>query len=184
MDLSRFNSDVWNIEMQHSKKPLRPGMTEFEAQLAKFRPFEPWLSYYWQKKQKLQSEPLPSMAEMTQGILTEALKYHKGKQINTSDNKQYMDSDQYLENIQKTWEHIFRESGLSEVSDSRLDMLSGITGKLSQAICFIYSLDTFLPALLDHTLYHRDYSKVDTLGPFACLLSKILQCKNKMKDEH
>ena len=43
-----------------------------------------------------------------------------------------------------------------------------------QKILFLYSLETFLPDLLNHSNRIKDESKIKTLGPYAYVLQHIL----------
>lgn len=46
--------------------------------------------------------------------------------------------------------------------------------KITQAILFIYSLETFIPHSISKAIRERDASKIDTLGPFTITLRSII----------
>ena len=46
--------------------------------------------------------------------------------------------------------------------------------KLTKAILFIYSLETFLPHSITKAIRDKDATKVDTLGPFTIALRSII----------
>ena len=56
----------------------------------------------------------------------------------------------------------------------------------TKAILYIYSMETFLPQLMNQACRLQDNSKIFTLGPFAHALNSILSCgfdKNVLKSD-
>lgn len=86
-----------------------------------------------------------------------------------------------------TWNLFF---SLTELSKGELDaeIQSGMIGTrafdpLTSIILFIYSMETFLPALIDNASWKKDMTRVDTLGPFVLALHEIVyRANNKRHD--
>ena len=86
-----------------------------------------------------------------------------------------------------TWNLFF---SLTELSKGDLDaeIQSGMIGTrafdpLTSIILYIYSRETFLPALIDNASWQKDMTRVDTLGPFVLALHEIVyRANNKRHD--
>lgn len=54
---------------------------------------------------------------------------------------------------------------------------------LTSVILYIYSMETFLPQLIDDASWNRDETRIDTLGPFVLALHEIVyRANNKRHD--
>jgi len=81
------------------------------------------------------------------------------------------------------WEALFRllYLPLDHLEPIFIENLKNPNNYVVRAILRIYSLETWLPNEINKATRHKDKSKIDTLGPFACVLSYILQLQGRFE---
>lgn len=144
-----------------------------------------WLALEWSRQHGYTQ---PSKRMIINGILTE-VKNHFTEKIAQSENM-----EDEIRNIKDTMElHIHTWNlffSLTELSKGDLDaeIQSGMIGTrafdpLTSIILYIYSMETFLPSLIDNASWMKDNKRVDTLGPFVLALHEIVyRANNKRHD--
>ena len=76
------------------------------------------------------------------------------------------------QDMDKIWEIIFQLADLGDVNKPINPIeIKNPYGNLSKAIIYIYSMQTFLYGTINDASRTQDLSKIDTLGPFAFILS-------------
>ena len=50
--------------------------------------------------------------------------------------------------------------------------------EITKLVLLIYSMETFIPYELNRASRDKDQSKIQTLGPFACILKYIIESAN------
>ena len=82
-----------------------------------------------------------------------------------------------LESRITAFQALFQYTGLCDGDiDEQLshEILHDKENKITQAILFIYSLETFLPYTITFANCEKDETKVDTLGPISLALRTIV----------
>ena len=80
-----------------------------------------------------------------------------------------------ISNHTQAWKFVFQCLGLKPNSKNVINNkdLERPDSKITKAILFMYSMESFLPYSLNKAVREKDASKVMSLGPFACLLYDI-----------
>jgi hypothetical protein len=144
-----------------------------------------WLALEWSRQHGYTQ---PSKKMIINGILTEVKNHCLEKKTEGEDTKEDEKlAQERMEQKLHTWNLFF---SLTELSKGDLDseIQSGMIGTrafdpLTSIILYIYSMETFLPALIDNASWSRDESRIDTLGPFVLALHEIVyRANNKRHD--
>jgi hypothetical protein len=56
--------------------------------------------------------------------------------------------------------------------------------QITKSILIIYTLDSFIPSALNKASIEKDISKIQSLGPFACILDRIICVSQMNRDDY
>ena len=119
---------------------------------------------------------MPSYREILNGILKECRAYEQHSH-------QYGSAD-VSERIEDIWQTIFRFGSFGSI-DNEIEGSSLVDPKsdVVKNLLYVHSMNNFISTEMNRAALEKDDTKVDSLGPFAYALSRILTSAERRRDD-
>ena len=119
---------------------------------------------------------MPSYREILNGILKECRAYEQHSH-------QYGSAD-VSERIEDIWQTIFRFGSFGSI-DNEIEGSSLVDPKsdVVKNLLYVHSMNNFISTEMNRAALEKDESKVESLGPFAYALSRILTSAERKRQE-
>ena len=110
-----------------------------------------------------------------QGIISENHRLYS-EELEEEEDKEYI--DEQLKNIKWVWRKLFQLLGIWDIDNILDDMIIHQHSLIVSALCFVFSLETFLYQQLAIANIYQHPAQIKTLGPFASILTFIIKYKH------
>lgn len=129
---------------------------------------------------------MPTKRQIIDGILKEDkdLVMDGNNSKNSESKKEHL--NEVIHTRSQAWKVLFKVGGFF---DSNIDLqidkneLLDPLNPITTTMLFLYSLETFIPELINKASREKDQSKVKTLYPFARVLHQIVSVSNANRDD-